>query len=154
MSTATAHGLFRNGFDLVDEAGQVLAVFDGSSWRERGEITAGARTFDFRRRGWRTFALSEGGSEVSTASQRGWLSLTWDVGFAGAAYSLVRGSIWSRALQVRDAAGATLGEIRPTGVFSRAVDVRLPDSLTPELQAFVVAVVVSLWNRQNAAATA
>lgn len=38
--------------------------------------------------------------------------------------------------------------------FSHAVDVRLPDSLTPGLQASVVAGEVSLWNRQNAAASA
>lgn len=147
MSSARPHGVFRNGFDLVDDRGAVLAVFRGSVWSEKGTVTAGPSTWELGKQGAGFFRLSGPGGEVASARRTGLFSSTWDVAYDGRVGTLVRRGFWMSRYELRDPAGGVVGEIAQDGAFGRALDVRLPEHLTPQTQAFLTAVVLTLLNR-------
>jgi hypothetical protein len=147
VSTARPHGVFQNGFDLVDDGGAVVAVFHGSVWSEKGTVTAGSSTWDFGRQGGGLFRLSGPGGEVASARRTGIFSSTWDVAYDGRVGTLVRRGFWMSRYELCDPAGGVVGEVAQDGVFGRALDVRLPDQLAPQTQAFLAAVVLTLLNR-------
>jgi hypothetical protein len=74
-------------------------------------------------------------------------SSTWDVAYDGRVGSLVRRGFWMSRYELCDPAGGVVGEVAQDGVFGRALDVRLPDHLAPQTQAFLAAVVLTLLNR-------
>jgi hypothetical protein len=147
VSTARPHGVFQNGFDLVDDGGAVVAVFHGSVWSEKGTVAAGSSTWDFGRQGGGLFRLSGPGGEVASARRTGMFSSTWDVAYDGRVGTLVRRGFWMSRYELCDPAGGVVGEVAQDGVFGRALDVRLPDQLAPQTQAFLAAVVLTLLNR-------
>ena len=94
MSTARPHGVFQNGFDLVDDRGTVVAVFHGSVWSEKGTVTAGPSTWELGKQGSGFFRLTGTGGEVASARRTGLLSSTWDVAYDGRGGTLVRRGFW------------------------------------------------------------
>ena len=152
MSTTRPHSTFRNGFDLV-EGGDVVGSFDGSNWRERGRVHAGDRTWELRREGGGRFVLSDQGGDVATAERVRWWSAAWQVDYNGRTLPLTRASMWGRAYRLTDG-DQVVGEVRPTGVWTRECHVRMPPELPVHVQVFVVAVVQTLWRRQQSAASA
>jgi hypothetical protein len=148
--TAIPHGTFKNGFDLVDAAGRGVATFRGSAWRENGEIISGDGRWRFRRDGGRHFTLEGPGGFVAEATKPSMWSGRWQVAIGSETYELAKRTWLSRTFELRGR--STLGEVRPHGGFSSKADVDLPAELSPPLQAFVVAVVLTLWRREQAAA--
>lgn len=154
MSTARPHGVFRNGFDLVDDGGAVVAVFRGSVWSEKGTVTAGSSTWEFGRQGSGLFRLAGPGGEVASARRTGMFSSTWDVAYDGRGGTLVRRGFWMPRYELCDSAGGVVGEVAQDGVSGRALDVRLPEWLAPQTQAFLAAVVLTLMNRARRSSAA
>ena len=151
MSSPHPHGVFQNGFDLVDDRGAVVAVFHGSVWSERGTISAGSSTWEFGRQGGGYLRLSGPGGEVASARRTGLFSSTWDLSYDGRSGSLVRRGFWMSRYELQDPAGGVVGEVAQDSVFGRGLDVRLPEHVPPQTQAFVAAVVLTLMNRSRRA---
>jgi hypothetical protein len=152
MPIARPHGVFSTGFDLVDGEG-VVASFDGSSWRERGEVHVADRTWDLRREGGRRFVLADQGGEVATLERVSWWSGAWRLDHNGRSLPLTKPSIWSRTYRLT-AGDAVVGEVRPASVWRRESEVRMPPDLPVHVQVFVVAVVLTLWRREQSSASA
>jgi hypothetical protein len=150
MSTARPHGVLQNGFDLVDDDERVLATFAGSVWGERGTVTVAGREWDFTRGGGRLL-LTEAGRPVAYARRRGLLSPTWEIGYDGRVGTLTKRGVRSPRYELSDEAGTPLGAVTQRSWTRRALDVRLPDALRPETQAFVAAVALTLMRRARSA---
>ena len=152
MPTVRPHGMFKNGFDLLDDAGRELGSFHGSAWRERGEIAAGGEVAGFRRDGGRRLALDGPAGELAAADKPSIWSGRWVLRAGGEAYELAKRSWLSRSFELHRG-GQVVGSVHPKGLGSKAV-VDLPAELPPAVQVFVVAVVLTLWRRESAAAGA
>jgi hypothetical protein len=144
-------GVFKNGFDLVDEADQVVAAFRGSPWRESGQITAEGEPYGFRRDGRRRFTLDSPSGTLATAQRRSIWSARWDVAVRSQAYELVRAGWFTRTFLVRSG-GAEVGRIARVGALRRGGTVDLPVGMPSAARAFIAAVVVTQWNRDDKAA--
>ena len=151
MLTAVPHGTSRNGFDLVDETGAAVATFRASARREQGEITSREGSWRFRRDGGRHFTLAGERGLLAEASKPGLWSGRWEVIVGSETYELSKRSWRSRAFEL--SGRSRLGEVRPQREFSRRAEVDLPPELPLPVQAFVVAVVRTLWRREQAAPT-
>ena len=150
--TAKPHGALRHGFDLVDSAGATVAAFASSVWRENGQVRIGDRFWELRNQGSRRFTLEGQAGTLAVAERASYWSGAWRVSAGDRTYELVKPSWRSRRYDVR-AGGVTVGELRPMGVFGSKAEVDLPDDMPPPVQVFVVAVVMTLWRReQNSAA--
>jgi hypothetical protein len=103
--------------------------------------------YEFARHGRRQFALLASGSTVATAdaAKRG----RWVISAGASVYELRRKSAWRGERQLlKDR--AVVGTIRKER--RRAVG-ELPAELAPSLQAFVVLVVLTLWQRDTASSS-
>lgn len=153
MGRVQPHGTFKNGFDLLDDADRVLGAFQGSAWRERGEITAAGEPAGFRRDGGRRFALDGRSGELAVAEKPSIWSGRWVLHAGGISYELAKRSWMSRGFEL-SRGGQVVGGIEPRGMFSNKAAVDLPAELPPLVQVFVVAVVLTLWRRESDSSTA
>lgn len=145
------HGTFKNGFDLVGSTGLLVGVFDGSAWRERGRVVVGAEEWEFRRDGGRRFALVGPGGEQASADRVSFWADKWRFTLGGRPYDLVKPSWKSRRLELR-VGDQPVAVFSPQGMFGTKADVELPADLPPAVGVFVVAVVITVLRRQEAAA--
>ena len=153
MLTVRPLGAFKNGFDLLDQIDRPAGGFRGSAWREHGEVTVGPERLSFRRHGGRRFTLEGPTGIVATATKPSVWSGRWEITVGDRTYGLARRSWMSRAYEVRGR-GQALGEVRPTSAFSGRAAVELPAELPVTAQVFLIAVVLTLWRRDEAAAGA
>jgi hypothetical protein len=145
-------GVFKNGFDLVDGDGRRLGGFRGSVWRENGEIVAGERRYAFQRAGRRHFELVEKGQAEAVADRPSFWGGSWTIEAGERRYELARGGWLTRRYDLlRD--GEKVGQVAPRGWGSRGGDADLPAELPVAAQAFVVAIVLTLWRREEASAS-
>jgi hypothetical protein len=63
----------------------------------------------------------------------------------------VRRGFWTSRYELRDPAGGVVGEVAQDSAFGRGLDVRLPEHVPAQTQAFVAAVVLTLMNRSRRA---
>ena len=153
MGRVRPHETFKLGFDLLDDGDRVLGSFQGSAWRERGEITGGGERAGFRRDGGRRFALDGGAGELAVAEKPSIWSGRWVLHAGGVSYELAKRSWLSRGYELRHGS-KVVGSIEPKGVFSStkaAVD--LPAGFPPLVQVFVIAVVITLWRRDSSSSS-
>lgn len=153
MATVRPHGTFTHGFDLVDDSGHEQGTFTGSAWREGGEVSAGGQVARFRRDGGRRFALDGPAGELAVAEKPSVWSGPWVLHAGGRTYQLAKRSWLSSVFQLSED-GRVVGTLRPTGFLRRGAEVDLPAGLAPAVQVFAVAVVLTLWQRESAAAAA
>jgi hypothetical protein len=151
MVTVQPHGAFKNGFDLVDGSGTTIASFSGSAWREGGEVRVGDQHWEFRRDRSRRFTLAGPSGVLASAERTSIWGGGWLLTAADRTYELARPSWRSRRYEVR-ADGRVLGELHPKGMFASRTDTTLPPDMPPPVQAFVVAVVLTIWRREQSAA--
>jgi hypothetical protein len=151
MVLVRPRGTWRRGFDVLDESGPVLGVFEGSPWRESGRIRAGGQEWEFRRERSRRLVLAGPLGEPAAADRTSLWSGRWRLSAGGRTYELAKPGWWSRRYQLR-AGSAVVGELSQRGLFSSKADVSLPPELPPAVQVFVIAVVMTLWRRENNAA--
>jgi hypothetical protein len=142
-------GAWRNGFDLVAEADRYVGGFRGSVWREGGEIVAGTERYGFVREGRRGFRLAGPHGDVAGAFRPSVWGGPWTLTVGTAGYELRRGGVFTRTWRLnRD--GRQVGEV--AGRLLRGGGTAdLPADLPPAAQVFVVAIVLTLWRRDDAA---
>lgn len=150
MLTVRPHGTLKTGFDLVDEAGRTLAAFAGSAWRESGQVRVGDEVWEFRKERSSRFVLAGPHGIAAAADRTSLWGGRWQLTAGSGTYELAKRS-WSRRYELRGR-GQVLGEIRAKGAFSGKAAAELPAELPPAVQAFVTAVVLTLWRRESAAA--
>jgi hypothetical protein len=151
MLLVQPQGSFRRGFDLLDPAGAVIGSFQGSPWREGGRIHAGGQEWEFRRERYRRLVLALPQGEYAAAERVSAWAGRWSLTAGGRSYELAKAAWYSRRYELR-AGDAVVGTLRPRGLSSTKADVDLPAELPPAVQVFVVAVVLTLWRREQASA--
>jgi len=142
-------------FTVRESDGRHLADLDLSSWRERGKVTVDGSEYEVRREGLcrGPFLLVQEGSVRGQARKTSLFRKEFEIEFDGDHYTLKARSAWGRPLVLLQG-GQVLGTISPTAWYSRNVCADLPDELSPLLKAFVVWLVLLLWKRDAAAASA
>jgi hypothetical protein len=142
--------MFKNGFDLVGDGGQVVAGFRGSVWRESGEIVVGDQRYAFRREGGRRFRLGGPQGEIAVASRTGRWSGPWLLETGTKRYELAKAGWFARTYRLlRD--GKQVGEVAGGRWWSHRGTADLPAQVPVPVQAFTVAVVITMWRRDDAA---
>ena len=140
---------------IVSEDGAVVADVQYAPLRERATVHIGDRSLELVRRGpvRGSLVLMEHGAEVAQAERAGAMSRVWHIRSTTGNYDLTKPSWWSRAYELRSKEG-TVGSIQPKGFLKRGVTVDLPSQMAIELRVFVLAVVLTLWRREDSAAAA
>ena len=153
MLTVNPRGVFKNGFDLVDDAGRTVGGFNGSAWREAGEIQIGAERWDFRKEKSRRFSLAGPQGTYATAEQPSMWSSRWTVAVGDRLFELAKRSWLSSDYEV-SVGDRVVGSIDKKGVFSSKALVSLPAEMPPPVQVFVIADVMTQWRRDDSSASA
>jgi hypothetical protein len=135
-------------FSLV-ENGVPIGEIDCGGMREQATIAIGGASFIAAREGILTgkLYLEADGARLASAER---LS-AWRGGFtvrAGAATYALKSASWLGRAFVLTENDATIGSIARQGFFSRKSKADLPDKLAPGLKAFLIWLVISVWQRQ------
>ncbi|WP_033338514.1 LURP-one-related/scramblase family protein [Catenuloplanes japonicus] len=149
MLTAKKASFWRDRYEISADGG-VVATWSGSFWRQGGDFALGGRGYRVRSSVWgRSFHMTDAdGRTVAEASKVG--RKRWTVEADGRVYQFRRTSFWSGDQELHDDAGRR-GVIRRTGFWRTGVEADLP-GLEPALQVFVLGVVITMWNAEQAAA--
>ena len=155
MLTATPRGWFSWDYALSSKNDH-LADIDLSWWREKGTLTVDGQHYGvYRERPLSgKFILESAGTIVASAGKPSSLTrrlLIEDA--AGRQYELKPRGMFSRTFELH--AGSTVvGSLSAKGVFSRGMNVDLPETLPLRLavRVFVVWLTVMLWKREAEAA--
>ena len=153
MLKLVPRGLFSRSFALEHE-GQVIAELKTGFASESASMMVAGAPYEVRRerRLAGDFVLHQLRQELARARKpsafRSRMEIRWD----SRIYELARPSAWRRDFVLRFD-GQDVGSIRPESAFTRRADVDLPDDVPLPVAAFVVALVVLMWNRDAAAAS-
>lgn len=149
MLTARKASFWRNVYEIgVDD--RVITTWSGSFWRSGGDFELDGESYRVRSSvTGRSFTMTDaGGRTVASASRVG--RKRWTVDADGHLYHFRRTSFWSGDQELHDDAGRR-GDIRRTGFWRTGVVADLP-GLAPPVQVFVLGVVITMWNNEQAAA--
>lgn len=129
-----------------------MTTFSPKSWSAGGHFSLDGRDYDLRSNMWgNTYALvADDETPVATAERVG--RRRWSVHADGTLYEFRRVSFWTwdQALMVD---GREAGVIKRVSAWKADATAELPGLALP-LQVFVLAVVLTMWRRQSAAAAA
>jgi hypothetical protein len=122
-------------------------------WREKGTLTVAGRRYEvYRKRPMSgLFILQSDGGTVATAEKPSVWSQRLLIEHAASQYELKRRSMFSRTFDLHAGAGV-VGSISARNIFSRGMNIDLPESLPLPVRVFIVWLVAILWNREAAAA--
>ena len=150
MLEAKKLGFWRNRFE-INLDGRPVAQWEGSTWRTGGTFELEGQRFEVRGNLWgSTYGMATAdGQRVATADRVG--RKRWTVDAAGRTYHFRRPSVWrhDQELLLGD---QPVGSIKRTSIWRSDAVADLPGLPLP-VQLFVLAVVLSMWERQDAAAT-
>src|SRR4051812_2928181 len=149
MVEARKVSLWHNRYELTAD-GERLATWEGRSWRSGGTFDLAGRRYDVRSNAWgsRFEMTDQVGMVAATAERVG--RRQWTVEANGRSYEFRRASMW-RSEQILVADGRPVGSIRRVNMWRGDAVADLP-GLPPPVQVFVLAVVLSMWDAQAAAA--
>lgn len=152
MLTATPKFWLSGNLAVAGSNGH-LADINMSMWREKGTLTvAGQRYAVYRERPMSgLFFLQSDGGTVATAEKPSVWSQRLLIEHATSRYELKRRSIFSRTFDLHASAGV-VGSISARNIFTRGMNIDLPESLPLPVRVFIVWLVAILWNREAAAA--
>lgn len=145
---------FSRQFILLRD-GQPIAELALGLVRERGSIVVAGTPYEVRRERLLTseFVLSQRRQEIArarkTSAVRNRFEVTWD----SHVWELVKVTWWGRAFAVREG-GTEIGSMRPEHAFTRRSLIDLPDDVPVPVAAFLAALAVLMWNRDQSAAAA
>lgn len=154
MLTATPRNWFSWDY-VVSDNSQHVADIDISWWREKGTLTVEGRDYGvYRQRPMSgKFVLESNGAIVASAEKPSSLTRRLLIEHAGRQYELKPRGMFSRTFQLH--AGPTMvGSLAARGVFSRRMNVDLPETLPLAVRVFVMWLTVILWKRESEAAAA
>ncbi len=141
--------LWRSRYELAVD-GRPVAMWEGRAWRTGGTFDLAGRRYDVRSNGWGTrFEMTdESGMIVAAADRVG--RKRWTVQASGRSYQFQRASWW-RSEEVLVGNGRPVGSVRRVSAWRGDAVADLPDLLLP-VQAFVLVVVLTMWDSGAAAA--
>jgi hypothetical protein len=142
--------MWRNRYELVAE-GQLMATFEGRAVRGGGTLCLGGRNHEIRANVWSSrFELAdETGVAIAGAERLG--RKHWTVQAGERTYQFQRAAWRSEQVLIID--GRPAGFVRKKGGWGRDAVADLP-GLPTLLQAFVVTVVLCMWEAQASSAAA
>ncbi len=132
-----------------------LADIDISWWREKGTLTIAGQPYSvYRERPMSgKFILESNGTIVASAEKPSSLKRRLLIEHAGTQYELKPRDMFTRTFELR--AGSTvIGTLSPRNMFSRRMNVALPETLPLPVRMFVTWLTVILWKRDSEAAGA
>ncbi|MET9496899.1 hypothetical protein [Streptomyces sp. NPDC006552] len=142
---------FGRTYQILSDGRQV-AQWSMRAWKSGGRVELADETFELRSSGWgRSFELLEGGAEGALRARAHRSGRRWYISDTSGQYELKRPSAFrgKRQLLSQD---SVVGEFRPSrlgsGLTAEFTDVPLP------VQVFAGLIVLSMQQRQTAAATA
>jgi hypothetical protein len=149
MLEARRVGLWRSRYELTSDD-QPLATWAGSSWRTGGRLDLAGGRYDVRSNPWGTrFDMTDGlGTVVAVAKRVG--RKRWAVEAGGRSYQFRRAAMW-RSEEVLIADDRPVGFVRRVRWWRSDAVAELPGLPLP-VQVFVMIVVLTMWDRQAAAA--
>jgi hypothetical protein len=141
---------WRSRYRVTDDGGREITTWDSSFWRSGGVFELDGRRLEVRANVWGTrYTMVDAlGDEIASANRVG--RKRWTVEAGGLTYHFRRKSMWSHEQQLV-LGDAPVGSIRKLSFWGSAVSVELP-GLSPEIQVFVLGVVISMWKQEAAAA--
>jgi hypothetical protein len=154
MLTATPRHWFSWDYALATEHDH-LADIDISCWREKGTLTIEGQQYAvYRERPMSgKFVLESGGAIVASAQKPSSLRRRLLIEHAGRHYELKPRDMFTRTYVLREGT-AVVGTLSATGLFTRRMNVDLPETLPLPVRVFVVWLTVILWKRDAAASSA
>jgi hypothetical protein len=154
MLTLVPESWFSWDFSVIDDSGDVVLI-DRHWFRENASFSVNGRSFDVRRtslvRG--TFALEHAGVTVAEARKPSSFRRAFDITTGADHYRLEAANVFGRAF-VLSHDGIPVGGVRPTSFIGRTATAQFPEQLPPEIQLFIVFLVLILWKRAADAAAA
>lgn len=154
MLTATPRGWFSWDY-AVSRDHDHLADIDISWWREKGTLTVDGRQYGvYRERPLSgKFILESDGRIVASAEKPSSLRRRLLIEHADKQYELKPRGMFTRTFELHSGP-TTVGSLSAKGVFSRRMNVDLPEALPLPVRVFVMWLTVILWKRDAQAASA
>jgi hypothetical protein len=142
-------GIFQMRHYRISRDGAAVGKIDCRSVREGAAITIGGATYTAAREGLISGAyyLEADGNRLASATVASALKGGFIVQAGGRTMTLARAYAFGRALALTEN-GTPIGKIAPQGFFRRKAKAELPEDLAPELQAFLIWLVILIWQRQ------
>ncbi|MDN5917394.1 MAG: hypothetical protein L0I76_20230 [Pseudonocardia sp.] len=149
MLRAEKDGVFSKTYRITQD-GRDVTAFESRWWSSGGTFSLEGRQYRIRSNMWggRYGMADENEAKVASAEKVG--RKNWMVTSADEVYRFQRASMWrSDQLLMRD--GREVGSVRRASMWKGGAIAELP-GLSLALQVFVVAVVLTMWEQQAAAA--
>ena len=141
-------------YGIVRDGAPVGEIECARMW-ERATITIGGTSYSAAREGKMSagFYLETNGNRLASAEKPSAMHRLFAVQVGGRTLTLKAGSTFGRAFVLTERE-VQIGSIAPLGWFTRKCRAELPDDLAPEVEAFLIWLVILLWRRQEQAAIA
>lgn len=141
---------FWGGRYAISVDGSPVTTFESATWRSGGTFELEGRPYRVSSGIWGSrYELGEGSPPRPVAGAERVGRRQWTVTAGERTYRFRRASFWSGDQELLDG-DAVVGTVRRRSMWTGGVRAELP-GLTPALQVFVVAVVLSMWEAQAAA---
>jgi len=143
------NSLFRINHYTLRRDGAEIGRIDFGGIRQPAAIVIGSATFHPARDGVlkSTFHLDGNGARLASAAPAGASFRRFTVQAGTRTYALAVAS-WSGRSFTLTENGAAVGTIARSGFFTTKCQANLPDDLPPEVQAFLIWLVLTTWRRQ------
>ena len=149
MIEAPKTSVWKNRYEFV-AAGRQLATWDESSWKAGGTLELEGRSYEVRANMWGSrYGMADAhGVRIASADHVGHKS--WTVDADGRVFEFRRASPWRQEEELL-ADGQRVGSVKRTSKWRGDAAADLP-GLPLSVQVFVLAVVLTRWDTQAAAA--
>ena len=149
MLEARKASVWKNRYDILAD-GRRLATWDRSSWKAGGTVELNGRRYEVRANMWgsKHGMVDEDGTPIASADRVG--RKNWTVEAGGRSYEFQRASMWRQEEELHFE-GRRVGSVKRNSIWRGDAVADLP-GLSPPVQVFVLAVVLTKWD--VAAATA
>ncbi len=129
--------------------GVPVGEIDGGRMREQATITIGGATYAAAREGLMSGAyyLEAGGKRLASAERPSVFSRRFTLQTGAKTYSFGAASAFGRSFALTEN-GVDVGTIARESFFSRRSMAKLPDDLGLEVKAFLIWLVILMWQRQ------
>jgi len=150
MLEAKKVSIWKNRYDIIAD-GRRLATWDGSSWKAGGTVELDGRRYEVRANMWgsKYGMVDEDGIRIASADRVG--RKNWTVEADGRIYEFRRTSPWRQEEELHSE-GRRVGSVKRKSIWRGSAVADLP-GLPLSVAAFVLAVVLTKWDSDAAAAT-
>lgn len=147
-------GLFTMRNYAIVKSGAPVGEIVGHRMGGGATINIGGKSYEAAREGVMSSAyyLESGGNRIARAERTSAFKGSFTLQAGGRTYLLSRASAFGRAFALTENE-VKVGSIARMGFFSRMSAAELPDDLALEVQAFLIWLVIAMWQRQVLAGT-